>query len=268
MTDSYLLAGCFGAMTRLSPKALRLYAEQGLLVPAYVDPATGYRYYASGQAPRARLIARLRRLDLPVARVARLVDLSAEERLIELRTWLNAQEERLAAQVELVDAAARLVEASEPGLTPAIGLRDVASSKIAFLQSHIRLEALDRFMIEAEAEIGAHLSAFGVACEGPMTVHFHDLVTRDSEGLVEVAIPYDGSIEPAGDLRLRWRPAHREAYLPAPPGSEDFPQVLRVYDALEMWLDAHSELTCIDSPYEIYPGTGGARFDVAFPIAP
>ncbi|MGO4831007.1 MerR family transcriptional regulator [Rhizobiaceae sp. 2RAB30] len=268
MTDSYLLAGRFGAMTRLSPKALRLYAEQGLLVPAYVDPVTGYRYYASAQAPRARLIARLRRLNLPVARVARLVELSVEERLIELRTWLNAQEERLAAQVEFVEAATRLVETSEPGLTPAVGLRDVPSSKIAFLQSHIRLEALDDFMHKAEAEIRAHLRAAGVACERPMTVHFHDLVTRDSEGLVEVAIPYGGSIEPAGDLRLRWRSAHREAYLPAPPGSEDFPQVLRVYDALEMWLDARSELTSIDSPYEIYPGTGGARFDVAFPIAP
>ena len=31
------------------------YAEQGLLVPAHVDPVTGYRYYAAEQAGRARL---------------------------------------------------------------------------------------------------------------------------------------------------------------------------------------------------------------------
>jgi DNA-binding transcriptional MerR regulator len=36
-----LLAGEFGAAARLSPKALRLYAEQGLLPPAEIDPATG-----------------------------------------------------------------------------------------------------------------------------------------------------------------------------------------------------------------------------------
>ena len=62
MTNTHLLAGRFGALTQLSPKALRLYADQGLLVPDRIDPATGYRYYAISQAATARLIARLRRL--------------------------------------------------------------------------------------------------------------------------------------------------------------------------------------------------------------
>src|SRR5687767_7290294 len=84
VTDGYLLAGRFGAAARLSPKALRLYAEQGLLVPARVDPATGYRYYAREQVPLARLIARLRQLGLPVARIGRLVTLSPEAMVLEL----------------------------------------------------------------------------------------------------------------------------------------------------------------------------------------
>jgi hypothetical protein len=50
----YLRAGEFGAAARLSPKALRLYAEQGLLVPISVDPATGYRCYDPDKLPRAR----------------------------------------------------------------------------------------------------------------------------------------------------------------------------------------------------------------------
>jgi len=54
MRTEYLLAGQFGAAARLSPKALRLYAEQGLLVPATLDSGTGYRYYARDQLPRAR----------------------------------------------------------------------------------------------------------------------------------------------------------------------------------------------------------------------
>lgn len=46
VTDAkLLLPGEFGAAARLSPKALRLYAEQGLLVPACTDPGTGYRRY-------------------------------------------------------------------------------------------------------------------------------------------------------------------------------------------------------------------------------
>ena len=58
--EDRMLAGEFGAASRLSPKALRLYAEQRLLIPASTDPVTGYRYYQRDQVARARLIARLR----------------------------------------------------------------------------------------------------------------------------------------------------------------------------------------------------------------
>ena len=101
----YLLAGEFGAAARLSPKALRLYAEQGLLPPASVDPATGYRYYAPDQLPRARLIGRLRRLGLPLARIGLLADLTPDARALELRGWLRSQREsarRPAAVIEAV----------------------------------------------------------------------------------------------------------------------------------------------------------------------
>lgn len=266
MTDSYLLAGRFGAATRLSPKALRLYAEQGLLVPAYVDPGTGYRYYAPEQAPRARLIARLRRLGLPVARVARLVDLSPETRLVELRTWLREQNERLAEQTELVEAIARQADGDPHALASTVAVREVAAGKVVCRQRHVGVEALDAFIGSAEADIRQHLRSCGLHGDGRLSVHFHELVSSDSEGLVEVAVACEGAVEPAGDLRIRLQPARREAFLPVPAGYEDFPLVLRVYDAVEAWLDARSDLTCADSPCEIYPGTGGARFDVAYPI--
>ncbi|MGO4739084.1 MerR family transcriptional regulator [Bosea sp. 2KB_26] len=266
MSDSYLLAGRFGAATRLSPKALRLYAELGLLVPAYVDPQTGYRYYAPEQAPRARLIARLRRLGLPVARVGQLVALGPEARVIELQTWLAAQNELLAEQAEGVRALARHVDGGEPALATAVRLREIKASKVVSRQRHVGVEALDAFIASAEADIRAHLRGSGLPGDGPMSVHCHSLVSRDSEGLVEVAIAYDGSLEPAGDLRLWLQPGRREVYLPVPRAYEDFPLVLRVYDAIEAWLDARSDLSCSDSPCETYPGTGGARFDVAYPI--
>ncbi|MDX6353378.1 MAG: family protein phosphatase [Streptomyces sp.] len=61
--------GAFAKASRLSPKALRLYDELGLLPPARVDPASGYRFYAAGQLERARLVAWLRRLGMPLARI-------------------------------------------------------------------------------------------------------------------------------------------------------------------------------------------------------
>lgn len=61
--------GAFARASRLSPKALRLYDELGLLAPAYVDPHTGYRFYEPAQLERALLVAWLRRLGMPLARI-------------------------------------------------------------------------------------------------------------------------------------------------------------------------------------------------------
>ena len=41
-----LTIGEFARESRLSPKALRLYDQLGLLRPCRVDEWTGYRYYA------------------------------------------------------------------------------------------------------------------------------------------------------------------------------------------------------------------------------
>lgn len=60
----------FARRTGLSHKALRLYDLSGLLPPAGVDPANGYRLYAPEQIERAKLISLLRRLDMPLATVA------------------------------------------------------------------------------------------------------------------------------------------------------------------------------------------------------
>jgi serine/threonine protein phosphatase PrpC len=64
-----LTIGAFARAARLTPKALRLYGELGLLPPAAVDPHSGYRYYAPDQLDRARLIAALRRAGMPLAEI-------------------------------------------------------------------------------------------------------------------------------------------------------------------------------------------------------
>lgn len=59
-----------GEMARdgeLSVSALRFYDRAGVLVPAWVDPVSGYRWYAPEQLEEARLLARLRRAGVPVA---------------------------------------------------------------------------------------------------------------------------------------------------------------------------------------------------------
>ncbi|MBT3166230.1 MerR family transcriptional regulator [Streptomyces sp. Vc74B-19] len=72
-----LTIGEFSRITHLSIRTLRRYHEQDLLVPAEVDPVTGYRYYAPAQVRPAQTVRRFRDLDLPLADLRRF--LAAEE---------------------------------------------------------------------------------------------------------------------------------------------------------------------------------------------
>ena len=65
--------GMFSRSSLVSVKALRSYHEQGLLVPAAVDPQTGYRSYRVSQLTDAVMIKRLRDLDLPLRDIAEIL---------------------------------------------------------------------------------------------------------------------------------------------------------------------------------------------------
>ncbi|GAA1296287.1 MerR family transcriptional regulator [Pseudonocardia xinjiangensis] len=65
-----------GQMSResgLTVSALRFYDGAGVLVPARVDPSTGYRSYSPEQVAVARLVAMLRRVGMPLAGIRRVL---------------------------------------------------------------------------------------------------------------------------------------------------------------------------------------------------
>jgi serine/threonine protein phosphatase PrpC len=64
-----LTIGAFAQASGLTPKALRLYDQVGLLRPAAVDPESGYRLYAPEQLPQARVVAQLRLIGMPLATI-------------------------------------------------------------------------------------------------------------------------------------------------------------------------------------------------------
>lgn len=72
--------GRFARATRLTVKALRHYDEEGLLPPAYVDLASGYRYYARRQAPDALVIGMLRELGVGLPAIRAILAAAGPER--------------------------------------------------------------------------------------------------------------------------------------------------------------------------------------------
>lgn len=94
MTD-LLTIGELARLSGLSASALRFYDREGLLVPAQVDPSSGYRRYSEAQVPVARLVAGLRRVGMPLSEVAVVLDLRARGSVGDARDVVVAHETRL-----------------------------------------------------------------------------------------------------------------------------------------------------------------------------
>jgi DNA-binding transcriptional MerR regulator len=71
--------GEFSTITGLTVKTLRFYHDRGLLVPAYVDDRTGYRYYDARQIDKARVITQLRGLEFPLDQIAAILKSCEDE---------------------------------------------------------------------------------------------------------------------------------------------------------------------------------------------
>ncbi len=87
-----------GEMARdsgLGVSALRFYDRAGVLVPAWVDPVSGYRWYGREQSDECRLLARLRRAGMPLADIRLVLAGWAGADTDLVRTLLDAHLRRL-----------------------------------------------------------------------------------------------------------------------------------------------------------------------------
>lgn len=111
-TDGLLSIGTFGMVSGLSINALRHYDELGLLQPAVVDPATGYRRYRPEQLGRAKLICALRRVDVPLDDIRVALDNADEDDADEaaLPTVLRRHRQRLLDRAEALTRMAGIVD--------------------------------------------------------------------------------------------------------------------------------------------------------------
>lgn len=110
MTDTRpgeMTIGRFSSLTRISVRMLRHYDEHGVLVPARIDPATGYRWYGSEQLDDAVDIRRLRDLGVSVSAIRAILATRGTpeyERALRLQRSVLADEAHLARQrLRLID---------------------------------------------------------------------------------------------------------------------------------------------------------------------
>lgn len=89
--------GDLARRTGTSRRMLRHWEEQGLLLPAQVNPSTGWREYAPAQEGRVRAIAALRALGFGLDSIRVLLDSELTDAT--LRALLRAREAALASQI-------------------------------------------------------------------------------------------------------------------------------------------------------------------------
>ncbi|NLU82542.1 MerR family transcriptional regulator [Rhodococcus sp. HNM0569] len=137
-----------GAMARasgLTTSALRFYDDSGVLPPAWVDPATGYRYYAGDQVERAVAIRRLREIDMPLAAVTAVLDGDPDSAQHALDEHVRTMRER----ADVAAAVAREFGAGAPG-TPvhAAELREAIGQVISAAASGHEIPILHGVLFE------------------------------------------------------------------------------------------------------------------------
>jgi len=161
-----LTIGQFAHAARLSHKALRLYDEQGLLCPASVDPLTGYRRYAPAQLERARLVAWLRRLGMPLARIREVCESyerAPAEAAAEVRAYWARVEADTAARRELAAFLVDQLARKEPDAmtTPAPTPEAPLHLRYAALSDAGLVRETNQDCAYADAELLAVADGFG-----------------------------------------------------------------------------------------------------------
>lgn len=113
--DVVMPIGEFSERSGLSPKRLRSYAAGGLLVPAAVDSASGYRYYSPSQLRDAKLIDTLREAGMPLADIAAFL---RDPSCGELDAWARRVESDAAQRQKALDLARRLLSIEAVSFSP------------------------------------------------------------------------------------------------------------------------------------------------------
>ena len=235
-----LTIGEFARLTRLSPKALRLYDELGLVPPARVDADSGYRFYHAGQLERARLVASLRQIGVPLAEIKPMLDLPPVETATRLVAfWAEAESDHTARR-ELVSHLVDRLNGKRSAMYE-VETREIPDRSLLCLKRHVGGQ-------QDVWELGKEFIALmkerplppmdGRA--GATFLLYHGEVNEDSDGPVEMCrpVPDERSEELAArfpELTLRTEAAHEEAFVALGTAELTAVQWQLVSDALEDW---------------------------------
>lgn len=281
MDEELLTIGAFAARARLSAKALRLYDRLGLLAPAHVDEASGYRYYRAGQVEQARLVALLRQLDMPLARIAEVVGARGTAAADLLAAYWADVETRVAGQRTLAEylrgrLSGRSSEMYEKFVVETV---DVPAQVVITETRHTLADELPTWIGSSMERLEQAVRTCGGVVGAPFVV-YHAEVSMESDGPAESCVPvadeaaaraWTAEHGRSWATQVRVEPAARLAYTRITKAQVAHPQILAAFEAVEQWM-AREGLEMAGPCREVYfadwetAGPGDPVCDVAFPV--
>jgi DNA-binding transcriptional MerR regulator/effector-binding domain-containing protein len=193
-------------MTHLSVKALRHYHDVGLLVPAEIDPASGYRFYAPSQVSIAQVIRRFRVLGMPLEEIKEVLqapDIGARNQLIVAH--LQRMESQLSQTQSVVASLRGLLE--RPLAPIAVEHRSVGPTRALAISEHVSTLDLDAWWDAAFRGLDAALAMEAVPAAGPRAALYSAEYFELDAGEVVAYIPVTEEVRNGGGTRMVEIPA-------------------------------------------------------------
>ncbi|HEY6249074.1 MAG TPA: MerR family transcriptional regulator, partial [Candidatus Angelobacter sp.] len=120
--------GEFSRITGLSVKAIHLYHEKGLLVPAQIDAQTGYRYFNSANVEQARTIRKLRELSFSLEEIKTLLQ-GVDDDMLFLDVLMSKRQQVL-EQLAHLKGTAKMLESIIASEKEARAMAEINSFKV------------------------------------------------------------------------------------------------------------------------------------------
>lgn len=244
--------GDFAKHGRVSVRMLRHYDAIGLLHPARVDPASGYRSYEAGQLARLNRVIALKELGFTLEQVGSILDesVSAEE----LRGMLRLRQAELesamaaaAARLTQVETRLRIIE--NEGTMSSIdivvkSLPPVRLAELSGVAGSYEGQDIGPAIGPLYDELCRRVEAAGVTPTAPGIAYYEDAGDPERPGavLVHAGLPVAASVRAedlGGEVRIVVLPAVERAATVVHRGSMD--SVLPTAQALAQWIDASGE---------------------------
>jgi DNA-binding transcriptional MerR regulator len=204
--------GDFSVMTRLSRKALRHYHDLGLLVPAHIDPHSGYRFYDTRQVDRAHIIRRFRYLGMAIPDVKALLSTDdVGERNEMITAHLRRMEEQLQRTQDTVRGLGELLSPARRQTT--VEIRFEPRTTVWAITATIDIHDIGTWFLTASDQLSDALRESGTHPSGPVGGLYERELFTESRGEASLFIPTDNPIPPPGPVCSRVLPATDVAML-------------------------------------------------------